>query len=169
MPEIWSSRAGWGWEWCDVVPLFPPSAGFSEGCFTSDLPSPFQKHWEEKVCPWGRVLSQRGSHRPAWVLPLFPQRDGECPMPPSPPSPLQSSPAISWSSDETSASRETTFTLLLATRDWTSQAVDIDDKNPVELVASSSQSQETGMITGTISQIRKLRLKAVNACLMWHR
>lgn len=67
MPETWSSRAGWGLEWCDIVPLFPPSAGFSEGCFTSDLPAPLQKHWEEKVCPWGRALSQRGSHRPARV------------------------------------------------------------------------------------------------------
>lgn len=70
---------------------------------------------------------------------------------------------------EKPASRETGFTLLLATRDWNSQAVDIDDRNPIELVSSSSQSQETGMITGTISQIRKWRLRAVNACLGWHR
>lgn len=90
-------------------------------------------------------------------------------MPPSPPSPIQSSPAISWASGRRDVGRqETAFALLLATRDWNSQAVDIDDKNPIELVASS-QSQETGMITGTISQIRKLRLKAVNACLKWHR
>ena len=70
---------------------------------------------------------------------------------------------------EKPASRETGFTPLLATRDWNSQTVDIDDKNPVELVSSSSQCQETGMITGTISQIRKWRLRAVNTCLRWHR
>ena len=159
-------------EWCDIVPLFPPQRWLLRGMFYLGSPGSLPEALGGKGLPLGKsplstrlsppstgwsVLGEESSLNAAPTAQhgFYPKGMGSVQCLHLLPHPFKAVlPFPGAAAGEMPASRETAFTLLLATRDWNSQAVDIDDKNPIELVASSSQSQETGMITGTISQIR---------------